>query len=110
MPKKKSRHAPYDKRDANEKEILAEMDKLGIRYWKLPPGTGADLIVQNPSTGCNGFAEVKNPAYSSPHPYGDLTERELEFYKWCEAAGIEYRVLYYIEDVRHWYVTVPRME
>lgn len=75
-------------RDNNESEITDFLRRANIRYFLLPEGAGADILIYlRPMM----LIEVKNPK-RSPSAQA-LTETEKETQSFCLAMGIPYRVV-----------------
>lgn len=78
------------KRDSNEGNITAILDRYGVPYCQMPPSAGFDLLViVSPVE----FWEVKNPAVK-----WSLTRAEQERKSYCKAHGIPYRIIETMEQ------------
>jgi hypothetical protein len=77
-------------RDQNERNITAVLDRYRVRYHRMPPGVGFDLLVM---VGPAEFWEVKNAALK-----WSLTKAEQETKEYCKTRGITYRVIETIEQ------------
>jgi hypothetical protein len=72
-------------RDDNERHITAVLDRYHIRYVKMQPGAGFDILVMvNPLQ----VWEVKNPEYK-----WTLTKVEQAAKTYCRENGIPYRII-----------------
>jgi hypothetical protein len=78
------------KRDSNEKDITAVLDRCGIPFVLMPPTAGFDLLVFTPHV---ELWEVKNSELK-----WSLTRAEQERKNYCKANGITYRVIERIEQ------------
>lgn len=89
----KSSHFQTGKRDGNEKEIIALLNRRNVKYTQFKPGDGADLLIWIAPM---ELWEVKDP--SQPLSKRMLTEAEMEARVYCENTGIPYIVITTVEE------------
>jgi hypothetical protein len=78
------------KRDRNEAHILELLNSRHVGYIQLRPGHGADLIVEiNPME----YWEIK-----CPDQKWELTLDEITKQEYCEATGIPYIVIQFVDE------------
>jgi hypothetical protein len=77
-------------RDQNERNITAVLDRYRVRYHRMPPGVGFDLLVQVNPMEC---WEVKSPTYK-----WSLTKVEQAAKLYCRERGIPYRIIETMEQ------------
>lgn len=78
------------KRDANERGIMAMLNRFGVAFCMMPPTAGFDLLVFN---GRVELWEVKNSSVK-----WTLTKAEHERKQYCKEHGIIYRVIETLEQ------------
>ena len=82
-------------RDDNEPEFAQLLDAYRIQYAQGKPGDGYDLLIQmSPMQ----LWEIKNPL--QPRSKRKLTAAEQAKKEYCEATGIPYYVLEYVDQAQ----------
>jgi hypothetical protein len=81
-----------DRRDANEPEIVKELERLGFYVIKMARTCGFDLLAIGEND--TYIIEVKNP-----DTYWKLTDAELELQSELEKRNAHYRIVESLEDI-----------
>jgi|SRR5262245_38569371 len=88
-----NRHSPGH-RDANEKQFTEYLRRANVKYFLLPEGAGADILIYLQPM---ALFEIKNPA--QPPSARTLTDTEKDTQEHCNERGIPYYVFETVEQM-----------